>query len=104
MEGKFKTHKFHTKWLIPEKVIDELENIDSEEGKAEHIMIWQDAYQSHHHFNEGEICAHIWNPKTKMIVEKIARHFPKPQNGEKSKSKIDGIVVHWFEHDSDKYV
>lgn len=99
--AKFHAHKFHTKWLIPEKTAIELRGIETEKGRIEHITLWQETHMSSHHFTEGDTCYHVDNYTQPMRIDKILRSFPKPRNGEKQKSRLEGISVHWYEHEID---
>jgi hypothetical protein len=92
-----RNYKYHSKWLIPEKIAIDAKQQKSEEATLEVILLWQDAYQSSHHFKEGDTAYHIDDLETPLRVDKILRSYPKPTNGEKQKSKIIGIQVHWHE-------
>ena len=105
MSKSFITYRFHSKWLIPERVAEDALKETTEAGKSEVIMLWQEAHQSSHHFKPGETCYHMDDLDTPMRVDKILRDYPKPVNGEKTKSKIIGIQVHWHQQvQEEKYL
>ena len=100
-----RSYRYHTKWLIPEATAIKAKEQETEAGKIETILIWQEAYRSSHYFREGETVYHIDDLDTPLRVDKILRAYPKPLNGEKQKSKIIGVQVHWHELQiEDKYV
>ena len=90
-------HTFHTKLLIPKDVVTEGKKKESQAEMLEHLLIWQDAYRSDHHFKRGDECYHVDNLNQILHVDKVIRSFPKPKNGESQSSKIEGILCHWWE-------
>ena len=102
-----RTHKswnFHTKVLIPIEIARKALEHDKDIDKLEVVLLWQEAHRSSHHFKRGDECAHVDNLKQVMHVDKIMRSYPKPENGEKQKPKIDGILCHWFEQGPGSFV
>ena len=92
-----RNYRYHTKWLLPEKVAIEALAQETKLARLEVILLWQEAHQSGHHFRPGDTAYHIDDLETPLRVDKILREYPKPVNGEKTKSKIVGISVHWHE-------
>ena len=94
---KQRNYVYHTNVLVPLKVAEQALAEASEAGRIEVILLWQDAYRSSHHFNPGDEVRHVDELSLVLHVDKIIRSYPKPRDGEKQKSRIEGILCHWFE-------
>jgi len=92
-----KYYRYHTEWLVPEKVAIEAREQPTEAGQQEVLDLWAEAHRSGHHFKEMDTVYHIRDLWTPLGVDKILRAKPKPVNGEKQKSRILGVQVHWHE-------
>lgn len=93
MTKEFKTHKFHSRELIPyEKGQEGIEDLEK-------VLLWIDAYSEDHRFKEGDEVCHKENLEQKMIVNKILKKTIEiPINGTKEKkTKMIGIECHWFQ-------
>ena len=91
---------YHTKVLIPREIADKAKSEEKEIDQLEVILLWGEAHRSAHHFKRGDECCHIDNLDQVLHVDKIMRSYPKPENGEKQKPKIDGILVHWWQEEN----
>jgi hypothetical protein len=92
-----RSYVYHTNVLVPLKVAEEAMLEEKEAGRIEVLLIWRDAYGSSYHFSPGDDVRHIDALEVKMHVDKIIRSYPKPRDGEKQKSRIEGILCSWFE-------
>ncbi len=94
---KQRSWNYHTKVLVPESIAERAKEKKTEIERLEVLLLWGEAHRASHHFKRGDVAYHVDDLEQKLNVDKIMRSYPKPQDGEKQKPKIDGILVHWHE-------
>ncbi len=102
-----KIHKswtFHTKVLVPESIAEKALAETDPIQRLEVILLWQEAHRSSYHFKNGDTCCHVDNLEQVLHVTKIIRSYPKPEDGERQKPKIEGILCNWWEGNPNSFL
>ncbi len=89
--SKFKTYKFHSKFLLPEDIAREARDVSGAAKGLEVIYNWQERHQSTHRFKEGERVFHIDDLYKPMYVDKILKEYTE------ERPRMIGVQCHWFE-------
>jgi len=99
-----RSYYFHSHLLIPEHVAKEAREQPTDLARLEVLLLWQEAHRSTHTFKELDVCYHIDDLDQSLRIDKIVRIKSRPVNGEKSKSRIQSLRVHWHETVHDNFV